>query len=1483
MSDVVLIDPQLWAATRSGARAGRGFRYQDVATAMLAVDAWAGAEWSAVVPEGVDDATLHGADREFRVQVKSRHDPRGRFSPVEVGGHIAHSARALDKGADRPGRMELVLLLERPVDGVAATGWDRFLGDDGDAVEALRGSLAAVAGDLGIDVRDLLSVTRLVVVPDPTDAIVRAVVARTGCVEAAGRLVSDRLRQVVGRLADENYRAPAGAPASIGAGDVQRVVDDVLRIVDRDGIEAAVSAGLCEPVTFAPVDAPGFYDGVDVTPGHVGAGLVLDRPGVTDEVSRGLQRLRAALVAGPSGSGKSAAAWLAAHGSRHAVRWYRVSRAAPEQVHLLVELARALEASAERPVGFVFDDLGRGLAGGWDGLRRAVADMPGVLMLGTVREEDLYLVADLASTALVRPLLDEDLAARIWSALGAGRELAFVGWREPHELSRGLMLEYVHLLTSGQRLQETLDGQVRRRLRESRDDELAVLRGVVSAARLGGAVDPARLRARLALTEGNFSRALARLVDEHAVRVAADGSLTGLHEIRSSGLHGALGRELPRGADAAVGELVDVLDPASFATVLPRLLAEGGVGDEVLVDALAPRAASLPAAALATAFYGLGLVMCDRIAERWLAITAEEGIEPRHAVLPLTLAIGGTPTGIPQLTRVDAAIGRRGELAMVDLRAALLARIAGLGHLRPTLAEYHDLAAALVPLPFLPEGPAFDLLPEAGVEGAELDAVTELLSTTSVFGGARAQAVVDRFGGTGALLKRIHREKAWVTRPVLRAEADGLVVASDVRYVDPVAQADPNGVVVAHCARLLAVAPSAEFAASTMLGWDGRPAGFADVPVARKRLPRAASPPEVAVAWNRAMLRGVQRRNAATTESGRANALSGAVTELGDLLADAAELQCRGSTAVGRAELMVTVRTLLNSFIEAPGIDLGARSPRDAGAGDINDELHDFVTSVTDLVRDLGSGPIERPLLKSADAARLRASALRLRAAQEWRWLDEPPTGALDRLAGLLGDIDAALGLAHGDAAAWRQARVRAERSSRRNRTLPRFAADARTRAGQRAAALADEITGALAGEGRRVRVVSRPAADDAPFWPRVEYLALVDVPHLIGFAEVGEELVAVGRAAAGVHPLYLAPVREGFAVGMGAGLAGSVFIPDLAFAERWGPLLPVPLVVERAAAALGEAVSVAVELSSALANADRPPNAQEEAYAQRLVDRVRAALAELQRLRDEEPDEDMMATSAFVVEILDRLQAELADGFGGRTIAAEVAMLGFGERTDFAARSQAFRIGLLERDVLAAASTRDARCATAAMAKTNAASSGGRRREPEAVIAPLGGRCCGPEGGGPRPAARQVPAEDAQGRYAGREGPPQPDPRQPGGECAARAGHARSPHARARRRGPPVRLVRAGQGHHDRDACAARPLHRAGGPARRLHGRADEGRPSGTRGTPPRRDGRAPQGYARPRRDRPPKGVGGARDAPRRADRHPPPRRRRGRRARGD
>jgi hypothetical protein len=436
----------------------------------------------------------------------------------------------------------------------------------------------------------------------------------------------------------------------------------------------------------------------------------------------------------------------------------------------------------------------------------------------------------------------------------------------------------------------------------------------------------------------------------------------------------------------------------------------------------------------------------------------------------------------------------------------------------------------------------------------------------------------------------------------------------------------------------------------------------------------------------------VQRRHASATESGRANALSVAIGELGDLLSDAAELQCRGAAADKSSKLIVAVRTLLNSFIEAGGTDLGGRSARDPGAADMNDELHSFVTSVTDLVRELGAGDIERPLIKAADVARLKATAKTIRSAADWRWLEEPPHEALDRLAGILDDLDAVLGLAHGDHNGWRRLRLRAERSSLKNRTLPRFAI-----AEERSERVALAIRDALAAHGRTARLVTRPADHDALAWPRVEYLALVTVDSLATFMAELELLTATCRAAASGHPIYIVPVREGMVVSMLAGLASSVhqssigsvfssgFVIDSSF-DRWIPHLPLPLLQERSSAAFHEVTATAVQLSSVMTNADRPPNDEEMAYAQGLVDRMCARAAELGALRDAEADEDLMLASEYVMDLLRRLQRELDGVEDGESIAAETARLASGEATEASLRGPIIRIGLVERDILASA-----------------------------------------------------------------------------------------------------------------------------------------------------------------------------------------------------
>src|SRR3546814_18164416 len=85
--------------------------------------------------------------------------------------------------------------------------------------------------------------------------------------------------------------------------------------------------------------------------------------------------------------------------------------------------------------------------------------VPGVVLLGSVREEDVTLIAERARAAEIRADPDDELAERLWRELREAEKTNWAGWREPWKMSDGLLLEHVNNLTRGQRRTEPLSDQ----------------------------------------------------------------------------------------------------------------------------------------------------------------------------------------------------------------------------------------------------------------------------------------------------------------------------------------------------------------------------------------------------------------------------------------------------------------------------------------------------------------------------------------------------------------------------------------------------------------------------------------------------------------------------------------------------------------------------------------------------------------------------------------------------------------------------------------------------------------------------------------------------------------------------------------------------------------------------------------------------------------------------------------------------------------
>ena len=441
-----------WDKARSGAWAGRGFHYQHLFSTLILVRQWAGlAPIGYLVPEGLEDCVVELSDSDVWLQIKSRE--KGTFSEGEVKAIFEKVGRKSALVGDQKAR-RLVIGLERPCSAFPEQGVDTLFKGETE---------------------------KIIVCDGPEEEIIGLLLERLDVAEIIAEGLASDLYKLVADSAAANASLPFEKRRRISTTEIERRVFERLEAEDPSAIDRALSSRALEPVDFVtPVSEPGFYQGVKVKPGHVTAGLVLDRPTETQKIIRALRNRRHLLIVGPSGAGKSALMWLAANSLIGEIRWYQVSaRAGARDADALVRFVRARRPGKISPIGLAFDEVGGSSSDLWNVLVRELRGLPDVYFLGAVRNEDLSLIANQSDTEFFEISLDENLAQSVWTKLESQSQTNWPHWREPFEQSEGLMLEYVHLLTQGKRLAAVIGEQVRQREGEGRQDELAIIRNTV--------------------------------------------------------------------------------------------------------------------------------------------------------------------------------------------------------------------------------------------------------------------------------------------------------------------------------------------------------------------------------------------------------------------------------------------------------------------------------------------------------------------------------------------------------------------------------------------------------------------------------------------------------------------------------------------------------------------------------------------------------------------------------------------------------------------------------------------------------------------------------------------------------------------------------------------------------------------------------------------------------------------------------------------
>lgn len=1194
------------AASRAGSNAGRGFRYQDAVSAWLAVEIWAGQRAPAIViPEGGDDVELRG-DAESFVQIKSRREHLGDYTEGETVGYIEDLWKRALGSAPRPERLELVL--EREVAGLVPF-------EDQPAVRSIKGSISARLSKLS-EASDLLPRTSITVATSPQEWAISLIANRLGCAPIAAQMCFADLLVRVGSLADANGRLSPESYRGLSISDTETSIRDVLAAIDVDAIEQALREGVCEPVDFlTPLNDPNFYLGVDVEPGHLAAGLVSERPQSRSALVEGIEQRRAALIVGPSGAGKSALMWEVANTLSHTVRWFRIRRLSAADIPSLRQLVRTFRASEDSPLGFVMDDIGRNGPESWGALLKEAMSVPGVVLLGSVREEDVTLIAERARAAEIRADPDDELAERLWRELREAEKTNWAGWREPWKMSDGLLLEYVHILTRGRRMHELLADQVAARISDpKRSLELDILRSGAWAGAANAEVDASRLARALSVSDADLSRALQRLIQEHLVRSPAPGAVTGLHQLRSEELL----------------QLAHQTTLPTLETSFERTIASVPAADlePLVADTLSARRLPVPAVlngliacledeqdarALASALRGLGSGLISSGVDEWLD-TPEARVLPRTQVTNAAM-FGVAGTSLSSLTiipEVQAAADRLSQIKGSpedDPRRLLMERmsLSVLSALIETadLVSLDEILAALIGMP-LPAAVRTSLMqaPE-GLLYANLDLLGSLMGTLSALDREIASHWVAEVGQE-TLFARVQAETAWAGPVTIEDADDGVIVRCDLWYVAGSVQKNPHDAVVSLCERILALCPSADIAVSNAITASGELAGLAQLPLGTKRIPRENLPPPSVPQWNRRWRDLISRRVAAPSYSdylARGVAILEALVPTLEKVFDA---YFRGKDALGSLADRLNSLNADTEALTPPAVS----SLEASGAG--GGEASTAVTKFQNLLHSASVNLVKRFAILPDQAGAyiawltdLIADVDTAIAEEPWQLIADGPSPMLIRLKTLLEALRLLAGEAHerkqAPAVTW-AARGKGARVGNSVRLVSLSAkAAGETRLAQRKA----EIERLAEEAGVVAQFHLRVNAKGIFPWPPADVLALIPAPDIADAVVTLAEQAELVRSLVGssVH-LTIMPYIADVAFPALAKSGYRTLLPDVEGAAVWAEQLGLPQAPTAMASIFGEVLSLASELGAMdqkwLGNETRP---EEEIAARRSLE----------------------------------------------------------------------------------------------------------------------------------------------------------------------------------------------------------------------------------------------------------------------------------------
>lgn len=849
---------ELWKNTRAGAWAGRGFHYQHLVITNLLVRQWAGMCSPAyVVPEGVEDCVLESKEELLWLQIKSK-------KSGEIGKKQLHKylQSVLQKATQLQSSLHVrsILITESKEKSLESNSFDCFGSSKSEFFHC---------EDPLLDSQNIL-LSQLNIAETVIEGIVSEVYTNVANSSSENAYLAYEERR---RLCIE---------------DVEKVVLKTLEYSDFEQLDYALKKKLLEPVDFTPTVEPAFYKGVKTRPGHVAAGLVFGDQDTSQRLAGAMLSKRAVLFEGPSGAGKSSAMWASIYKILPFSRWFEVTQFSKlGDTDSIVRFVNSRKPTHTSPITLVMDEVNSENVQLWNSLRLELLKRDNLYIVGSIRTEDIYLLESKPSIGFTTVSMTDDVAIRVWEKLKKQGHTTWSFWKEPYELSQGLMLEYVHILTQGRRLAEIICDQVEVREKQDRVGELAVLRITATASIYGGQINAERLVALTGFSQHALSKILKRLLDEHLILETRPGVLGGLHELRSMELLKATHDEVMFKARDSVWKALKAVTYESLSSFVFRLLSSNG--DSELEPVLKELALCLESddtwAFWEGVHNGLGFYSCGMMAEHLISIFNQFQVRKSVWLTISLFAISGVSppklSNSPHWQQVVDALEAFQKIKHVDFRAKCLEFISD-NKCLPTLSGVQDAIKffpCLCPIGQMePVKLSLNIL-EAD-QKVDLEDLIKLLAAVYVVSPTSAKQIVDNVGGVDHLLERYSLEYPWISYPKIEQEGEleGTVCA-DYYVVDQESQGDVHGQVIKHCKNLLALCPSAKAVAVKAVHPNGQLFKVGEMTVADKNIPRSNLPFDTSISWNRVFQILLSNRAYSDTSTVVAESLSKIVRE----------------------------------------------------------------------------------------------------------------------------------------------------------------------------------------------------------------------------------------------------------------------------------------------------------------------------------------------------------------------------------------------------------------------------------------------------------------------------------------------------------------------------------------------------------------------------------------------------------------------------